>query len=189
MNLDTNQHPVRAQWLHVPGSARRRDCTITGWCDQAPEAGSEAEAEATSSGDGQTEPRSVHPPRGSVAVKPDTGISRRVSLRPSKKKDLGALGYALGAILMAVIVLLGSGITIGYVYRKGVKLRTQHEQRAYEQEMHRINLPLSAFTNPACDLSDEQPASASVRQAGEKPAEIQMNTFKTDKENGLEKEG
>ncbi|XP_036436198.1 phosphoinositide-3-kinase-interacting protein 1-like [Colossoma macropomum] len=188
-NPDASPRP----WCFVSteDGIKRRDCIIDMCQDQRSDVG--AEAEAVSSAEGQTEPQSVHPPRETVAVKPDPGISRRVSLGPSRKKDLGALGYALGALLMAVIVLLGAGITIGYVYRRGVKLRLQQEQRAYEQEMHRINLPLSAFTNPACDLSDEQPATASVQQAGEKeergeeereePTELQTNTFESDKEN------
>ncbi|KAI4904796.1 hypothetical protein NFI96_003839 [Prochilodus magdalenae] len=165
--------------------------------DQTSDVG--AEAEVVSSGEGQMKPQNVHPPRQSVAVKPDPGISRRVNLGPSKKKDLGALGYALATLLMAVIVLSGAGITIGYVYRKGVKLRLQQEQRAYEQEMHRINLPLSAFINPACDLTDEQPTTASVQQMGvkqesgeeekEKPPELQVNRFESDKENRQESWG
>ncbi|XP_066518353.1 phosphoinositide-3-kinase-interacting protein 1-like isoform X2 [Hoplias malabaricus] len=130
----------------------RQDCVIDTCREQT--------IGALSSAEGQTEPQSVHPHGESVAVKPDPGLGRRVSLGTSKKKkDLGALGYALGAILMAVIVLLGAGISIGYVYKKGLKLRMQQEQRTYEQEMHRINLPLSAFTNQTCDLSDEQPTS------------------------------
>ncbi|XP_015462034.3 phosphoinositide-3-kinase-interacting protein 1 [Astyanax mexicanus] len=202
-NPDASSRP----WCFVfaEDGIKRQDCLVDACQDQTSVVGSEAEtetevaAEATSSGQGQTEPRSVHSPRESVAVKPDPGINRRVSLRGSQKKDLGALGYALAGVLMATIVLLGTGISIGFVYRKGVKLRMQQEQRAYEQEMHRINLPLSAFTNPACDITDEQPASASVLQAGEReegeptererPAEKQIHTFKTNNEAGLEKEG
>lgn len=167
-NPDASPRP----WCFVVSEdgINRQDCFIDACQDQTSGVGSEAktEAEAVSSGQGQTDPRSVHPPRGSVAVKLDLGINRRVSLRPGQKKDLGALGYALGGVLMAVIVLLGTGITIGYVYRTGVKLRIQQEQRAYEQEMHRINLPLSAFTNLACDITDEQPAPTSARQPGER---------------------
>ncbi|XP_030641147.1 uncharacterized protein LOC115821461 [Chanos chanos] len=40
-------------------------------------------------------------------------------------------------------------------FNEGLKLRQQQEQRAYEQEMQRMQLPMSAFSNPACDLSDE----------------------------------
>ncbi|XP_017575840.1 phosphoinositide-3-kinase-interacting protein 1-like [Pygocentrus nattereri] len=187
-NPDASPRP----WCFVSteDGVKRRDCIIDSCQDQRSEV--EAEAEAVSSAEGQTEPQSVHPPRETVAVKPDPGVSRRVSLGTSRKKDLGALGYALGALLMAVIVLLGAGITVGYVYRKGVKLRLQQEQRAYEQEMHRINLPLSAFTNPACDLTDEQPVAPSVQQTGEKeekeePTELQTNTFESDRENRPEK--
>ena len=62
--------------------------------------------------------------------------------------------------------------------------------------MHRINLPLSAFINPACDLTDEQPVAASDQQMGvkqesgeeekEKPPELQVNRFESDKENRQE---
>lgn len=41
-----------------------------------------------------------------------------------------------------------------YLYR-GRDLKKQHEQRVYEREMQRINLPLSAFSNPTCELVDE----------------------------------
>lgn len=34
-------------------------------------------------------------------------------------------------------------------------LKKQHEQRVYEREMQRITLPLSAFSNPTCELVDE----------------------------------
>lgn len=38
---------------------------------------------------------------------------------------------------------------------RGQDLKKQHEQRVYEREMQRINLPLSAFSNPTCELVDE----------------------------------
>lgn len=38
---------------------------------------------------------------------------------------------------------------------RGRDLKKQHEQRVYEREMQRINLPLSAFSNPSCELVDE----------------------------------
>lgn len=34
-------------------------------------------------------------------------------------------------------------------------MKEKHEQKVYEREMQRITLPLSAFTNPACELVDE----------------------------------
>lgn len=41
-----------------------------------------------------------------------------------------------------------------FVFR-GKDLKKQHEQRVYEREMQRITLPLSAFSNPTCELVDE----------------------------------
>ena len=38
---------------------------------------------------------------------------------------------------------------------RGRDLKKQHEQRVYEREMQRITLPLSAFSNPTCELVDE----------------------------------
>lgn len=38
---------------------------------------------------------------------------------------------------------------------RGQNLKKQHEQRRYEREMQRISLPLSAFSNPTCELIDE----------------------------------
>lgn len=38
---------------------------------------------------------------------------------------------------------------------RGKDLKEKHEQKVYEREMQRITLPLSAFTNPACELVDE----------------------------------
>lgn len=38
---------------------------------------------------------------------------------------------------------------------RGRDLKKQHQQRVYEREMQRINLPLSAFSNPSCELVDE----------------------------------
>lgn len=90
-----------------------------------------------------------------AAVQPVMGISQRVRTGPKKKKDLGTLGYVLGILMMAVIIILGVGITVGYFYKRGRDLKKQHEQRVYEREMQRITLPLSAFSNPTCELVDE----------------------------------
>ncbi|XP_077377680.1 phosphoinositide-3-kinase-interacting protein 1 [Festucalex cinctus] len=90
-----------------------------------------------------------------AAVQPVMGISQRVRTGPKKKKDLGTLGYALGIIMMVVIIVLGVGITFGYFYKRGRDLKKQHEQRASERQMQRITLPLSAFSNPTCELVDE----------------------------------
>ncbi|XP_030641148.1 phosphoinositide-3-kinase-interacting protein 1-like [Chanos chanos] len=151
-SLDGSVRP----WCYVDaggGDIERQDCGIDPCQDQVPFPGTVTEGWSR---DTQTEPVDTLPVQGeTVAVKPDSGISRHVHVRPKKKKDLGALGYVLGILLMAIIVFLGSGITVGYFYKRGLKLRQQQEQRAYEQEMQRMQLPMSAFSNPACDLSDE----------------------------------
>ncbi|XP_026178611.1 phosphoinositide-3-kinase-interacting protein 1 [Mastacembelus armatus] len=94
--------------------------------------------------------------RGEVAaVQPVMGISQRVHTGPKKKKDLGMPGYILGILMVTIIIILGVGITFGYVYKRAQDLKKQHEQRVYEREMQRITLPLSAFSNPTCELVDE----------------------------------
>lgn len=90
-----------------------------------------------------------------AAVQPVKGVRQQVRSGPKKKKDLGTLGYVLAVFMMAIIILLGGGITMGYFYKRGRDLKKQHEQRVYEREMHRITLPLSAFANPTCELVDE----------------------------------
>ena len=95
--------------------------------------------------------------------------------------------YTCSFLYTELYNLVALAVFLCLCFFRGVKLRLQQEQRAYEQEMHRINLPLSAFTNPACDLTDEQPATARVQQTGEKaergaeekeePTELQTNTF------------
>lgn len=83
------------------------------------------------------------------------GVSQRVRNGPQKKKDLGTTGYVLGILMMTIIIILGAGITVGYFYKRGRDLKKQHDQQVYEREMQRINLPLSAFSNPTCELVDE----------------------------------
>lgn len=90
-----------------------------------------------------------------VPAQPVIGISQRVRTGPTKKKDLGTLGYVIAILMMAIIILLGVGITVGYFYKRGRDLKKHHEQRVYEREMQRITLPLSAFSNPTCELMDE----------------------------------
>ncbi|XP_073717252.1 phosphoinositide-3-kinase-interacting protein 1 isoform X2 [Misgurnus anguillicaudatus] len=90
-----------------------------------------------------------------AVVQPVKGVHQQVRTGPKKKKDLGTLGYVLAVLMMAIIILLGAGITVGYFYKRGRDLKKQHDQRVYEREMHRITLPLSAFTNPTCELVDE----------------------------------
>ncbi|XP_077164185.1 phosphoinositide-3-kinase-interacting protein 1 [Paroedura picta] len=90
-----------------------------------------------------------------AAVQPVVGISQRVKMRSNEKKDLGTLGYVMGLIMMVIIIAIGTGIVVGYIYKRGKDLKHQQEQKAYEREMQRITLPLSAFTNQACELVDE----------------------------------
>ncbi|XP_020654769.3 phosphoinositide-3-kinase-interacting protein 1 [Pogona vitticeps] len=111
---------------------------------------------AAGSTDQVFEPANSLPSRSeSAAVQPVIGIGQRVKMRPNEKKDLGTLGYVLGLIMVVIIISIGAGIVVGYIYKRGKDLKEQHEQKVYEREMQRITLPLSAFTNPACELVDE----------------------------------
>ncbi|XP_032991681.1 phosphoinositide-3-kinase-interacting protein 1 [Lacerta agilis] len=102
------------------------------------------------------EPANSLPSRSeAAAVQPVVGIGQRVKMRSNEKKDLGVLGYVLGLLMVVIIIAIGAGIVVGYVYKRGKDLKTQHEQKVYEREMQRITLPLSAFTNQACELVDE----------------------------------
>ncbi|NXG93381.1 P3IP1 protein, partial [Stercorarius parasiticus] len=102
------------------------------------------------------EPADTLPSRSeAAAVQPIIGISQRVQVNSKEKKDLGTLGYVLGLIMMVIIIAIGAGIVLGYIYKRGKDLKEKHEQKVYEREMQRITLPLSAFTNPACELVDE----------------------------------
>ncbi|XP_067911734.1 phosphoinositide-3-kinase-interacting protein 1 isoform X2 [Heterodontus francisci] len=89
----------------------------------------------------------------SVPSKSDHTVEQPVS--GIQKKDLGILGQALAIGMMIIIIVLGTGITLGYMYKRGQDLKKEQEQRASEREMHRIMLPLSAFSNPGCELVDE----------------------------------
>ncbi|KAL4636121.1 phosphoinositide-3-kinase-interacting protein 1 [Arapaima gigas] len=161
-NPDASAKP----WCYVSegaGGVRREDCAIDLCKDIA-----EAEASATlSAGEKETfQPaESVLPAQSeSAAVQPVIGISQRVHSSSKKKKDLGTFGYVLGILMMAVILLLGAGITFGYFYKRGRDLVRQHEQHVYEREMQRITLPLSAFSNPACELAEDSAVVVSLRQ-------------------------
>ncbi|MCJ8747000.1 hypothetical protein PDJAM_G00148400 [Pangasius djambal] len=106
-----------------------------------------------------------------AAVQPVVGVSQRVRTGPKKKKDLGTMGYVLAIIMMAIIILLGVGITLGYFYKRGRDLKKQHDQRVYEREMHRITLPLSAFANPTCELVDENTIVVAAEPAEQAPSQ------------------
>ncbi|KAM6422951.1 phosphoinositide-3-kinase-interacting protein 1 [Liasis olivaceus] len=129
-------------------------------------------------------PEAFEPARGEpAAVQPVVGISQRVKMRPSEKKDLGTLGYVLGVIMVVVLIGIGVGIVVGYVYKRGKDLKERREQKASEREMQRITLPLSAFSNPACELVEENvivvhasPTPVEETQGGDAPLMGQAGT-------------
>ncbi|KAM6112116.1 phosphoinositide-3-kinase-interacting protein 1 [Pterocles gutturalis] len=150
-----------APWCYIRGTAgvpERRPCDIA-QCSDAPAA--TASAPTAEVGTSQKvnqvfEPADTLPSRSeAAAVQPVIGISQRVQMNSKEKKDLGTLGYVLGLIMMVIIIAIGAGIVVGYIYKRGKDLKEKHEQKVYEREMQRITLPLSAFTNPACELVDE----------------------------------
>ncbi|XP_053135763.1 phosphoinositide-3-kinase-interacting protein 1 isoform X2 [Hemicordylus capensis] len=150
-----------APWCYVRGKAdipQRSLCSIPPCPDATPTVSPVITVKTPDAqgADQVFEPVNSLPARsGAVAVQPVVGISQRVKMRSNEKKDLGTLGYVLGLIMMVIIIAIGAGIVVGYVYKRGKDLKEQHEQKVYEREMHRITLPLSAFTNPACEVVDE----------------------------------
>lgn len=152
-NPDSSERP----WCYIAGpdgTVQRQFCAIDTCKEQASTV--PAEAESTTPSAKSFEPAKSAPSQGEVAaVQPVMGISQRVRTGPKKKKDLGTLGYVIAILMMAIIIVLGVGITLGYFYKRGRDLKKQHEQRVYEREMQRITLPLSAFSNPTCELVDE----------------------------------
>ncbi|XP_068094733.1 phosphoinositide-3-kinase-interacting protein 1 [Hyperolius riggenbachi] len=95
------------------------------------------------------------PPEKLNIAQPVISISERVQVKPREKKDLGTLGYVLGIIMVVIIIAIGSGIVVGYIYKRGKDIKKQHEQEMEERRQQRIHLPLSAFSNPTCDIIDE----------------------------------
>ncbi|XP_075754167.1 phosphoinositide-3-kinase-interacting protein 1 isoform X2 [Pelodiscus sinensis] len=157
-----NPDGAPAPWCYVRGEAGRPErsgCTIA----PCPVATSSTEtlvptvaAEVSQGIDQVFEPADALPARSeAAAVQPVIGISQRVRLNSKEKKDLGTLGYVMAFSMVVIIIAIGVGIVVGYIYKRGKDLRAQHEQRVYEREMQRITLPLSAFTNQACELVDE----------------------------------
>ncbi|NWI91501.1 P3IP1 protein, partial [Pitta sordida] len=150
-----------APWCYIRGAdgvPERRPCDIPQCSDApAPTAPVPTEEVGASQEDAQVfEPADTLPARSeAAAVQPVVGISQRVQTNSKEKKDLGTLGYVLGLIMMVIIIAIGAGIVLGYIYKRGKDLKEKHEQKVYEREMQRITLPLSAFTNPACELVDE----------------------------------
>ncbi|KAG7489930.1 hypothetical protein JOB18_023778 [Solea senegalensis] len=157
-NPDSSQGP----WCYIVGpdqSVQRQFCAIDACKDEASPLPAETEVlkptRTSSSTESFQSVKSGESPGDVAAVQPVVGISQRVQSGSKKKKDLGTTGYVLGILMMAVIIILGVGITLGYFYKRGRDLKKQHDQRVHEREMQRITLPLSAFSNPTCELIDE----------------------------------
>uniref|UniRef100_A0A8C2TN81 Phosphoinositide-3-kinase interacting protein 1 n=1 Tax=Coturnix japonica TaxID=93934 RepID=A0A8C2TN81_COTJA len=156
-----NPNRDAAPWCYVRGPAgipEHRTCEIPPCSDATATAApiSTAEVNVSQEVNQVFEPADTLPSRSeAAAVQPVVGISQRVQMNSREKKDLGTLGYVLGLIMMVIIIAIGAGIVVGYIYKRGKDLKEKHEQKVYEREMQRITLPLSAFTNPACELVDE----------------------------------
>ncbi|KAG8597041.1 hypothetical protein GDO81_002152 [Engystomops pustulosus] len=106
-------------------------------------------------------------------VQPVISISERVQVKPRDKKDLGTLGYVLGILMVVIIIAIGSGIVVGYIYKRGRDLKKKHDQEIEDRRLQRINLPLSAFSNPNCDIIDENTIEVS---ASHTPIQVQEGT-------------
>lgn len=157
-NFCRNPDGTAEPWCYISGAdgqLQREACTIDPCQDQSTtEAPLSSEPTAAKTDIGK-QVKSILPREEGAAMQPVVGVSQRVRTGPKKKKDLGTLGYVIAIVMMAIIIVLGVGITLGYFYKRGRDLKKHHEQRVYEREMHRITLPLSAFTNPTCELVDE----------------------------------
>ncbi|XP_011748867.2 phosphoinositide-3-kinase-interacting protein 1 isoform X1 [Macaca nemestrina] len=172
----------RGPWCYVSGEAgvpEKRPCEDL----RCPETTSQAlpssttEIEEASEGPGVDEmqvfaPANTLPSRSeAAAVQPVIGISQRVRMNSKEKKDLGTLGYVLGITMMVIIIAIGAGIILGYSYKRGKDLKEQHDQKMCEREMQRITLPLSAFTNPTCEIVDEKTVVVHTSQTPVDPQE------------------
>uniref|UniRef100_A0A8B9CC55 Phosphoinositide-3-kinase interacting protein 1 n=1 Tax=Anser brachyrhynchus TaxID=132585 RepID=A0A8B9CC55_9AVES len=141
-NSCRNPDGAAAPWCYVRGAdgvPERRPCDIA----PCPEVNISQEVNQV------FEPADTLPSRSeAAAVQPVIGISQRVQMNSREKKDLGTLGTNTGLCAGSIPVILA-----GWTFFKALK--EKHEQKVYEREMQRITLPLSAFTNPACELVDE----------------------------------
>ncbi|CAL8331493.1 unnamed protein product [Arctogadus glacialis] len=163
-NSCRNPDASAGPWCYVwgpDGTAQRQACSLDPCTEvagaaargspAAPPLGTDTPSQA-----GGLEPATTGPPGEVVPLQPVGGHSQRVRSTPkTKKKDLGTLGYVFAVLMMVVIIALGAGIALGYFYKRGQDIKKKHEQRVYEREMQRITLPLSAFSNPTCELMDE----------------------------------
>ncbi|XP_059719097.1 phosphoinositide-3-kinase-interacting protein 1 isoform X2 [Haemorhous mexicanus] len=160
-NSCRNPDSDAAPWCYIQGATgipERRSCDIAQCSDATASTAPVPTAEVGASQEDEQvfEPADTLPSRSeAAAVQPVIGISQRVQMNSREKKDLGTLGYVLGLIMMVIIIAIGAGIVLGYIYKRGKDLKEKHEQKVYEREMQRITLPLSAFSNPACELVDE----------------------------------
>uniref|UniRef100_A0A8B9WXU7 Phosphoinositide-3-kinase interacting protein 1 n=1 Tax=Bos mutus grunniens TaxID=30521 RepID=A0A8B9WXU7_BOSMU len=169
----------RGPWCYVSGEAgapEKRPCQDLRCPDTTSQglptsATQTEEAAEVPGGDEVFAPANALPARSeAAAVQPVIGISQRVRVNSKEKKDLGTLGYVLGITMMVIIVVIGAGIVLGYTYKRGKDLKAQHEQKVCERELQRITLPLSAFTNPTCEIVDEKTV---VVHASQTPVDLQ----------------
>ncbi|KFO92283.1 Phosphoinositide-3-kinase-interacting protein 1, partial [Buceros rhinoceros silvestris] len=116
-----------------------------------------AEAGTSQKVDQVFEPADTLPSRSeAAAVQPVIGISQRVQMNSKEKKDLGTLVPSLPLYHCSRQWHSPVHIHVLFFFQsRGKDLKEKHEQKVYEREMQRITLPLSAFTNPACELVDE----------------------------------
>lgn len=181
----------RGPWCYISsetGVPEKRPCEdvrcpeTTSQASPPPSSTTELEEKFGAPGDKETQvfpPANSLPARSEAAeVQPVIGISQRVRMNSKEKKDLGTLGYVLGVTMTVIIIAIGVGIVLGYTYKRGKDLKEQHEQKVCEREMQRAALPLSAFTNPTCEIVDEKTIIVHSNQA---PADVQEgSTLLTD---------
>uniref|UniRef100_A0A8B9ZYI4 Phosphoinositide-3-kinase interacting protein 1 n=1 Tax=Anas zonorhyncha TaxID=75864 RepID=A0A8B9ZYI4_9AVES len=152
-NSCRNPDGSAAPWCYVRGAdgvPERRPCDIAPCPDATATTVPVPTAEVNISQEVNQvfEPADTLPSRSeAAAVQPVIGISQRVQMNSREKKDLGTL--ASGTRLMHI------PMCVFFSLSRGKDLKEKHEQKVYEREMQRITLPLSAFTNPACELVDE----------------------------------
>lgn len=172
----------RGPWCYISsetGVPEKRPCEdvrCPETTSQAPLSSSTTALEEKSGAPGDREaqvfpPANALPARSEAAeVQPVIGISQRVRTNSKEKKDLGTLGYVLAITMMVIIIAIGVGIILGYTYKRGKDLKERHEQKVCEREMQRITLPLSAFTNPTCEIVDEKTI---IVHSNQTPADLQ----------------
>ncbi|XP_048178986.1 phosphoinositide-3-kinase-interacting protein 1 isoform X3 [Corvus hawaiiensis] len=112
-----------APWCYIRGATgipERRSCDIAQCSDATATTAPVSTAEVGPSQEDEQvfEPADTLPSRSeAAAVQPVIGISQRVQMNSKEKKDLGILGYVLGLIMMVIIIAIGAGIVLGYIYK------------------------------------------------------------------------